>query len=257
MIVTTAGKTTIELIHRAKRIAKALELSYVERMAESIVDLHKQYQADVLVVGKNRLQLFKQGTKAAFFFHPNSAMFRVKRLINGDTDPLIEATQLEAGSTFLDCTLGLSSDSIVASYQVGTHGKVVGLEMEKVIAYMVGEGVKTWESGLQVFDEAMRRIKVVQANHYDFLKSQPEGSFDIVYFDPMFEQQITDSNGINELRELANYSDLNKAIIDEAKRVAIKRIVLKDHFRSSRFNTYGFNVIKRPSAKFHFGVLEI
>ena len=50
-------------------------------------------------------------------------MFRVKRLMRGEHDPFVQATQLESGMTVLDCTLGMASDSIVASYMVGESGK--------------------------------------------------------------------------------------------------------------------------------------
>lgn len=256
MIVTTAGRTDEAYIQWSKNIAKELGIQYMNRKTDSIDDLHKKYQTDVLVVGKNRLQLFKQGMKEPFFFHPNSAMFRVKRLLKGQTDPLIEATKLEQGNTVLDCTLGLGSDSIVASFVAGDNGKVTGLEAHRIIAYIVKHGLQAWESGLPAIDAAMRRIQIVQADHFEYLKGLQDNSYDIIYFDPMFEEQIAESNGINELKAFASYSTLNQSIISEAKRVARKRIVLKDHFRSDRFDLLGFTVIKRPSAKFHFGYID-
>lgn len=257
MIVTTAGRTSKTLLTRSKSIADELNIPFVARQTDSIVDLHNKYFKDVLVVGKNRLQLYKKGNTEPFFFHPNSAMFRVKRLLKGEQDPFVEAAKLVYGGSFLDCTLGLGSDSIVASFVVGQNGTVLGLEVHKIISYMVKEGLQTWDSGLPTFNDAMRRIKVEHAEHFDFLKSLPNKSLDVIYFDPMFDEQIIASNGISELRGHAHYSKLTNSIIDEAKRVAIKRIVLKDHFRSEKFEKFGFQVFKRPSAKFHFGVMEL
>ena len=72
----------------------------------------------------------------------------------------------------------------------------------------------------------------------------------------MFDESILESNGIRELTHLAAPHSLSENIIQEAKRVARKRVVLKDHFRSPRFEQFGFNVCKRKTAKFHYGFIE-
>nr|WP_295971709.1 hypothetical protein [uncultured Bacillus sp.] len=46
--------------------------------------------------------------KENIFFHPNLAMVRAKRMLNGQVDPLITAAGLKEGMSFLDCTLGLA-----------------------------------------------------------------------------------------------------------------------------------------------------
>jgi hypothetical protein len=51
--------------------------------------------------------------------------------------------------------------------------------------------------------------------------------------------------------------ELTNTEIEQAKRVAIHKVILKDHFRSPRFEKFGFYVCKRPSAKFHFGVINL
>lgn len=55
-------------------------------------------------------------------------MHRIKQLERGQKDSLITACQLESGMTFLDCNLGLASDTLVANYVVGQTGEVVSLE---------------------------------------------------------------------------------------------------------------------------------
>ena len=104
----------------------------------------------------------------------------------------------------------------------------------------------------------MRRIEVIEANHYELLKTLPDNHFDVVYFDPMFEETIEESNGIKGLTHFAANHDFTMEIINEAKRVARKRVVLKDHFRSSRFQRFGFDVLKTKNLQislwlhFHF-----
>lgn len=256
MFVTTAGRTNQHMIEKAKEIAELLEVPYIQRQKKSILTLHKETNSECIVVGKERLELFHMEALQSFFFHPNSAMFRIKRLERGEHDPFAEAAQLKKGMTFLDCTLGLASDSIVASYLVGSEGVVTGTEGQKYLAFIVMEGLRTWDSELPLMNEAMARIKVVNCLAMEYLKTVPDHSIDCVYFDPMFDESILESDGIKALGHFALYKDLNKEIIDEALRVAKNRVLLKDHYKSNRFEQYGFNVFRRKTAKFHFGVLE-
>ncbi len=257
MIVTTAGRTNLSMIQYAKQVSIELNIPFVSRNKHSIKELQHQLKEDVLVVGKDRLEIHFQHAGEPMFFHPNSAMFRVKRLIKGESDPLIESSELKLGDSFLDCTIGLGSDSIVASYAVGHLGKVMGIEGNKYLAYIVTKGLNSWESGQNDINRAMNRIQVVHMDHLSFLKECSDRSFDVVYFDPMFEETIDESNGLNGLRQLGIKSQITLETIDEAKRVAKSKIVLKDHWKSDRFKQLGFTVKKRKTAKFHFGTIKI
>lgn len=257
MIITTAGRTNKEMIILAKQYADQLQIPYITRRKLAVEEIMLQEKDDVLVVGKNRLDIYPMNhPDEPIFFHPNSAMFRVKRVVRGEEDPLIHAARLKHGMTFLDCTLGLGSDSIVASSVVGKPGRVVGIEGNRFIAFLLQHGLKTWESGIDEMNLAMSRIEVVNRNHLEFLKEQKCNSFDVVYFDPMFDEKIEESDGIKGLRIMALYTDILEETIEEAKRVAKKRVVLKDHWKSTRFDTFGFSVFRRKSSKFHFGVIE-
>ncbi|PEZ01075.1 protein-L-IsoD(D-D) O-methyltransferase [Bacillus sp. AFS018417] len=256
MIVTTAGRTNKEMTAYAEKIAADLQCSFFARNDHPIYELHDQYKQDVLVTGKNRLAIFPQGTEESFFFHPNSAMFRVKRLMRGEHDPFLQAAQLEEGMEVLDCTLGMASDSIVASYAVGEAGQVTGLEGNRYMAYLIEKGLKQWNAGVTEINEAMQRITVNHTEHLAFLQQCAENCYDVVYLDPMFEETVLESDGIRGLKHFALYNDITDETIEEAKRVARKRVVLKDHFRSTRFKKHNFFVYKRKSSKFHFGVIE-
>jgi Putative SAM-dependent methyltransferase len=256
MIVTTAGRTNTEMIQRAENIARKLEIPYVHRRKRSIEAIQKEVHEDCLVVGKERLELYPLGEKEPCFFHPNSAMFRIKRLQNGEGDPFIEATQLANGKKFLDCTFGLGSDSITASYIVGEQGLITGCEGNRFLAFLMKVGLQTWNDGDPSIIKAMRRISLTHGLAIDVLKTLPDNSYDCVYFDPMFEENILESHGIQGVRKLALYEELTKETIYQAYRVAKERVVLKDHFRSLRFEEFGFQVHIRKNAKFHFGILE-
>lgn len=257
MIVTTAGRTNLMMIKMAEMIAFDLKAEYKPRKKKSVIAMKEAYHSDVLVVGQNRLELHELNTPNPFFFHPNSAMFRLKRVQKGESDPLLAAADLKKGDRFLDCTLGLGSDSIIASFAVGEKGIVTAAEARKLVAYLVKTGLNKWETGISEFDESMRRINVTHINHLDYLKSLKTNAFDVVYFDPMFDEEIEESNGIEQLRTLSCDQPLTDEVIREAKRVAAKRVVLKNHWKSPSFDSFGFEVFKRKTAKFHFGVIEM
>ncbi|WP_216827905.1 class I SAM-dependent methyltransferase [Alkalihalobacterium elongatum] len=257
MYITTALKHNEKLVEQAIKISEDLEALFIEREDKPIEVLIEELKNDIFIVGKEKLFYYSVHSTDPFFFHPNSAMFRVKRLQKDGYDPLIEASQLQEGMTLLDCTLGLGSDAIVAQSVVGSAGKVVGIEGSRPIAYIVDKGLKQWDSGNNLFNQAMRSIQVIQGEHLGILQRLESNSYDVVYFDPMFETALETSQGISPLKSLALYHTVSVKAIEEAKRVARKRVVLKDYWKSERFADLGFEVIKRRTAKFHFGYINL
>ncbi|KAB8137874.1 hypothetical protein F9U64_07450 [Gracilibacillus oryzae] len=257
MIITTAGRTNSSLTTRAKTIADTYNIQYIERNGCSINTLMEQYQDDIVITGMEKLVAMSKKSDDKLFFHPNLALIRAKRLAQLEKDPFVEISQLQEGMSILDCTLGLASDSIIASIAVGNGGTVYGLEGNPLLYLLAKEGLASFSSGNSLFDEAMRRIHVINNEHYHFLKEAETNSFDVVYFDPMFDTGVEGSNGIGSIRVHALRNTLTQETIDEAKRVAKKRIILKDHWKSDRFAQLGFTQYKRKTALFHYGVIEI
>ncbi|WP_100373121.1 class I SAM-dependent methyltransferase [Bacillus sp. FJAT-45037] len=257
MIVTTARKQATRLESQAISVAHSLHAIFVKREDVSVEDLLKAYESQVLVVGQSRLTLYSRETSEPFFYHPSSAMFRVKQFLRTGDDRLIQVTQLSEGMSFLDCTLGLASDSLVAKLAVGSIGKVIGLEANQEIAFIVANGLSHWQEGPVEMIERMREIEVIHAQHRSYLEKAETSSIDVVYFDPMFEQHVERSTGIRGLKAIACHDDLNKETIQQAIRVAKKRVVLKDHWQSERFSRYGFTQIKRSHAAFHYGFIDV
>src|SRR5699024_7308509 len=124
-----------------QKAAESLQAPVVERNKRSIPKLQDVYQADVLVAGKDRYSFYTRGSTEPFFFHPNSATYRLKRILKGETDPLVAAAVLQPGDSFLDCTLGLGSDAIIASSTVGELGSVEGIEADPIVAFLTKVGL--------------------------------------------------------------------------------------------------------------------
>ena len=256
-IVTTCLRPTDDVSHRAASYARIHGARFVERRKHSIRTLKSRFGSDVLVFDKRRVEFNPLQSDEPFFFHPSSSVFRVKQLQDGGRDPLVEAAALHAGDTVIDCTLGLGSDSIVMSHAVGAAGRVIGIESEWITSELVREGMRVWTEKDESLNASMRRIEVVHAEALSYLKTCDDASVDVIYFDPMFETTISESVHLNPLRAIANGSPLSDALMNEAKRVASRRIVLKAHFESEWFEQYGFTRLKRKTSKFHYGYIEI
>lgn len=218
--------------------------------------MQKDCNSAVLVAGHNRYELYRQGMEKPFFFHPNSAAYRMKRLLKGDMDPLIGVSELKEGDSFLDCTLGLASDSIIASFTVGEKGRILGLEGDKDVAFIVEKGLKAFPTSLEEMQHAMQRIEVKQIDAISFLEYEQDCSWDIVYIDPMFSAPIDESSNFTPLRQVGLLGQLSEKWIEEAYRVCKRRVIIKDHFNSLVFEQFKFRQIVRPNTKFHFGYLS-
>lgn len=255
-IVTTAGRTTEYTKQLAKNAAIHLGLPYVDRQKRNIIELQQHFQSDVLVATKSRWEYHGLNSLEPFFFHPSSAMFRLKRLARGERDPLLEVCQLQAGDSFLDCTLGFGSDSLVAAFAIGDMGYIKGCEANPVLAFILQEAFHKGRTDYVEFESLMNQIQVISSDALSYLKQLEENSVDVIYMDPMFENLIEESDSIGPLRSLGVRESLSSEWVHEALRVAKKRVVLKAHFRSSWFKEFGFNQIIRPNTKFHYGFIE-
>ncbi|MEK4629043.1 MAG: class I SAM-dependent methyltransferase [Solibacillus sp.] len=255
-IVTTAGRPDKESLRFAQRASNALQAEIVPRKKRSVNKMMEQYDANVIVAGKNRYEYYTYGAQSPFFFHPNSAAFRLKRVARGEEEPLLLACNLHKGDTFLDCTLGMGSDSLVAAFAVGDEGKVMGLEADKNVAFIVENGMQVYDTSELPLTECMRNIEVVHANAIEYLKKQPNESFDVVYMDPMFEETIEESTNFEALRHAGSHISLSDEWVNEAYRVAKKRVVLKAHYKSNWFDQYGFERTIRLTSKFHYGFIK-
>lgn len=258
-IATTGGRPDALSFEKVRFVSQELNIEAVPRKKQSVKKLAEQYKAHIIVAGKARFEYFPYGTEEPFFFHPSSAAFRIKRVAKGEVDTFIQMADLQEGDSLLDCTLGLATDSMIAAEVVGPNGRVVGCEANENVAFIVRNGLQTYDyeaEKLQLLSN-MRNIEVVAENAIDFLKKQKNNSFGVVYLDPMFEETIEESINFKPLRQAGVHDEVSDEWIREAKRVAKKRVVLKAHFRSPLFEKYQFDRQNRPNTKFHFGIFSL
>lgn len=243
MIVTTSLGEHDESVREARRVADDLGLAYVRRQKRSVQELLAEVDG-LFVVYRDRLVLERKEMQP-LFFHPDTASLRLKT----KRDPLLDLLG-PSSKRLLDATLGLGSDSLL--FAAAGH-QVTGLECSPYLHYLVARGFQTYQTGQPQLDQAMRTIETVCIDSLTYLSRQPDKSYDIVYFDPMFPEKITESHNLDGLHGLANPAALTPALLKEAKRVARHKILLKTHFRDSIMEELGFERLVRPNQKIHYG----
>jgi len=257
LIVTTSQRPPDQASERAYRLAAELGGTFVPRENRTIrALLAAAGEKEALVVGPNDIRLASEDGQS-FYFHPSMALVRLKGLLAGGRDTLLTVSGVRAGDTVLDCTAGLCSDSLIFSHAVGPSGKVVALEAMKTVHVVVREGLRTYDTGVPEADRAMRAIEAVYGSYEDWLPRMADGSADVVYFDPMFEKPVAASSSISPLRALASHSPLTLEAVREATRVARRKVVLKDHRDSGRFERLGFRLAKSSSSAVAYGVIDV
>lgn len=258
MIVTTSAKPSERALAQASRLAYELDAQLKARGNLTVRKLISMSRDErLLVVTEQEVRFYDGQSEAPLYFHPSMAFVRVKRLRRGETDPLIQLSGCREGDRIIDCTAGLASDSLVFSYAAGANGSVIAIESEPVLCALVREGLAGYETGLEDVNAAMRRIVMRCVNHLDYLKELPDKSADIVYFDPMFRQPITESSSMEPLRSIANMDALSPEVVEQAMRVARKSVILKEHQSSGEFVRLGFERRHVNTSKIAYGVIQL
>lgn len=246
LIVTTSVLPHHGIESRAQALAEQLNGVYIKRFKKTVKQLLEL--DNVLVVYQDRLVYFNQNQQE-LFFHPNTAMIRIKQ----NKEPLLSLVG-DKPKKILDATLGLGSDSIVLSY---AGHDVTAIEGNNIICTIVQDGLQNYCTGIGQIDDAMRRIKTVCMHYLEYLKLQPDNAYDMIYFDPMFDIEIKESKNLNGIKEIAIYQKLTDSVIQEAKRVAREKIIVKAHYLDPVFEMFSFSRKIRKHAKFHFGWIDI
>ena len=126
----------------------------------------------------------------------------------------------------------------------------------KIIHYIVSDGLRNYIASDNKILSAMRSITTHNIDCLEYLKKCEDNSFDIIYFDPMFSHNIKESMNLSGIEPLADYNFPTKVFLEEARRVAKNKIIVKAHFRDNIFEKYNFKRIIRKNTKFHYGFID-
>ena len=220
LLVTTSHRADASLRRRAAQRASTWQIPFVPRDALPSLAQLTSSGAALLVFSGSGLQLVDGA--GTLTFHDGMAHLRLLHLAAGGQDPLVHVGALHPGDRVLDCTMGLAQDALVAARAVGPGGRVVAVESSLPLYVVVSEGLR-----------ARRRshgaclIEPVHSDHAPLLRSLSDGSFDVIYFDPMFAAPRKAQAAFDAVRRHGHHTPLTRAVIEEACRVACRWVIVK------------------------------
>ncbi|MDI9259160.1 class I SAM-dependent methyltransferase [Alicyclobacillus sendaiensis] len=251
ILVTTPLRPKPHQVARASEMAPWFGGAVVPRRGQSIA--HLLANADAVVVVGDPAVVHVRGVEHPLFFHPSMAHQRLRRIAQGEPDRLLALAGVSPGDVVIDATVGLGTDALVFAAAVGARGRVEGVERSPVL-YGLLRAVQVYGSEAHPREaELLRRVLLVHADHADWLRSKPDESADVVYFDPMFREPVPQSAHMQPIRPVAWEAPLSEEVLNEAKRVARKAVIVKERPKSGVFEALGLQP-DRTAGRFAYGV---
>ncbi len=252
IIVSTSQKADHYLEQRGMKVAKYLNADFVPRKNLKSISGIKN---PLLVITKSGISCYYNDKE--LFYHPSMAMLRIKRILKGEEDIFTIMLGQISGFNILDCTLGFGSDALIFSFLAGENGSVTALEKNKIIYTIVADGLKGNYQKWEEINQYTNGINPLNIDYTDFLYNSQPKSFDIVYFDPMFEKPINQSVHLEPLRAFAEEMPLKKEVVEQAKIVAKKYVIIKNTLDFD-FNVFGnLREFSKRASKIKYGILEV
>ncbi|MDR3710286.1 MAG: class I SAM-dependent methyltransferase [Capsulimonadaceae bacterium] len=226
-IVTTGLAKNEAASARATEIATELGAPFVPRDGTGILRLLRRHEADVaLIVQAGRL-LLSDGT-VEYSYHPNMLLVRGLNILRNWRDLFFDAAEMSEGESVLDCTLGFGCEASLAALAVGETGRVVGLESNPALAVVTREGLREFHLDTKPLAAAMRRVAVVHADYQTYLPGLAPGAFDLIAFDPFFDERLEGSeHTVGPLARFGDQRPLDPASVLLARQIATRRVVVK------------------------------
>lgn len=225
--ITTGRSRVPGLLEKAQAWGAALEAPVIIRQRNQRLEaLLEQQNLEALVVATagGPQVITAQGK---FTYHPSMAVLRLQQLKENKVDYLVEALGLRLGLKVLDCTLGLAADAAIASYVVGSEGRVVGLEASRLLHFLVSQGLRTYVAEDKDLALAMKRITALNIRAEDYLPTVAVDQYDVIYFDPMFRKPVQGSSGMDGMRPFTYEEPLSLEAVKLAAKLA-QRVVIKE-----------------------------
>ena len=239
VVVTTALRPDGDAIRRARTIAEELGCPFHNRAGDPLDDVRAATgRQNLIILTWDEVRLVTPGN--TFLFHPNMAARRIEAMLRGEVDRLSSFMDLKSGDCLLDATCGLGADAIVAAHTVGEAGRVLAVERSRLLGAMVRHGMKIYRHRTLEVESAMRRVEVVTAEAEEVLKSEADHSWDVVTFDPMFDETVTLSHGLDVVKMLGWPGSTTPEGVAEASRVARRCVVMKDRAPGNKLRDLGF-----------------
>ncbi|MEM7678481.1 MAG: class I SAM-dependent methyltransferase [Myxococcota bacterium] len=216
LAVTTAYRPGSRLRARAADVAARCRAPVLERAS---LDRLRPLAECLYVVGRKEEFLYG----AAGRFVAGEGLLKLKRL-DGLAHPLIRAVAPEGTSTrsVFDGTLGGAQDALHLAFMAGLT--VDGVDASPALVCLVEDFLRR---AAERWGEAASRIRPRIGEAGGVLRELPEGAYDVVYLDPMFDRAMPAQPDFQVLRQLAHPDPLTADTLVQAVRVARQRVVMK------------------------------
>lgn len=221
--VMTIPKAPPDLIERSQARAAELGLEWVRR-DRGVKTVLARHGASLAYVVSREKEMLTDGERS-LFMHPG--LFYLKQG-DGRTHPLIRALSPEGAPPVrrvIDATLGLAGDALHVAAVLDVE--ILGIEASPILASLVREGLERVARERRRWRRPASAITVRQGQALDVLQGLGDGAADVVYLDPMFVEPLGAQPGFDLLRLVADASQPSSALLAEAARVALRRVVVK------------------------------
>lgn len=200
----TSSNPTAATYERVRRIAKLPAF-------EAVSYANRDPARAALLVGRSGLRLAVGDRRHRW----HDGLLHT-RLEAGWRHPLVRAMELKVGHRVLDSSLGLGTDARFMAHLTGRP--VLAVEAVPAIALLTSEGLA----------RVGAPIRVVMAEATAFMATLPAGCVDVVHGDPMFPAGTGLTHSLDGVRSIARNAPLGEAWLEQARRVARHRVVVRD-----------------------------
>ena len=209
---------------RARRYAACLGIDYVDRRGRSLARLERDCGYNIWLVAERDGFYVAQGDTRDRF-HLNMAALRWEQWCRNGQDHLGALVAGRRPARILDATYGIGSDALMMAAVSGAE--VVALEASWPL-YAVGKiGLRECDTAT-LPHSAAERIYLWHTDAHSYLTAQADGSFDIIYFDPMSSRPVKGSTNLSPVRRWGLSTGMTDAIWQQARRVCCGCIVRKE-----------------------------
>jgi 16S rRNA (guanine1516-N2)-methyltransferase len=250
IVTTPRGRRDLDA--KAQVAAEQLGVPFAPRAGLSAEKLFEKYNVNAIWVERDDAPavVTRRGRIA---YCESTAALRARA--GAAPDPLARAADVRPGDRILDATLGMAVDALVLASHLD-KGHLLGLEASPLLAALVARGLREYEFKSKHLQAAAKHITVKNESHETFLENCEPDSFDIVYFDPLFEKTIESSSTMQRLRGLAMETPFTPDTIAKAQRAAKRAVIVKcrrgcfmddiefDEFMSAG-RTIGYGIIRK------------
>jgi hypothetical protein len=164
-------------------------------------------------------------------------------------DHLLLAGEVRSGDHVLDCTLGRGQDALVLAQAVGPSGRVVGVEKSLPLYAWTSVGLERRGAAT-----GAGNVECIYGDALSALRAQATGTFDCVFFDPMFSKRALYEAGFALVRRHADFAPVTAELLNEARRVARRWVVVKAAPQSTDLRRLGLETLPfKRAADLRFG----